>query len=147
MKVTKITLAILTVLFFSVTMWALTEGTEDNSKMVTFEDTHVVSLDEAAEFTARYRSQMDEGETKVGGFFARAAIDRIMSQDGVMGLRYYHGLNADGENVLVLVGVDKENRDMIHGELAEMALPCPPFCYDENPLNSNVSMAKAQLAK
>jgi|GEM_PF-1204685 len=145
MKATKITLIILSALLISVTMWALNESEEDRSQKVTFEDTHVVSLEEAAEFTARYRAQMDEGETKIGGMFARSAIDRIMNQDGVMGLRYYHGLNAEGENVIVLVGVDKDNRDMLHGELAEMALPCPPFCFDENELNSNVSMAKAQL--
>lgn len=96
---------------------------------------HSISLSDAAEMTARYRAQMAPGQIK-GGFFGRDALEAILNQENCIGIRYYYGLDDSNKQVMVLVGVDTDENDMVNGELAERSLLCPPFCNDSNVLNS-----------
>ena len=99
---------------------------------------HRISLAEGAEFTARYRAQMSPGQIK-GGFFGRDALLTLLSQEDCAGIRYYYGLDADGQQVLVLAGVDTRGNDQI-GEgfsCMEKSKPCPPDCGAANILNGD----------
>jgi hypothetical protein len=48
----------------------------------------------------------------------------------------YFALDKDGNNQLVLVGVDANGDDMTAGVIVDKAYACPPYCSQKNPLNS-----------
>ena len=96
---------------------------------------HTISVDDASELTRNYRMQAGKGAIK-GGFFGRAALEQVLSQEGVVGIRYYYAQENNERPVLILVGVDAFGKDMIDGFVCERALPCPPLCSPWNPLNS-----------
>jgi len=101
---------------------------------------HTVSPALAAQLAARYRAEAEPGQPK-GGFFGKNAIEKILEQPGCAGLRYYFGANQRGRRVVCLMGVDRAGRDMADGYLAEFSFWCPPFCSDDNFLNSAISGA------
>ena len=96
---------------------------------------HTIALDDAADLTRNYRKSAGKGAIK-GGFFGRAALEQVLSQEGVVGIRYYYAQENNGRPVLILVGVDANGKDIVDGFMAERAMPCPPFCSPFNPLNS-----------
>jgi hypothetical protein len=63
-----------------------------------------------------------------GGTFARRAIDQILAQPGVIGIRYYYAKNADGSPTIVLVGVNTVGQAMTTAAVVENAALCPPYC-------------------
>jgi hypothetical protein len=98
-------------------------------------ENHDINLLDAAKLTSNYRHSVATGSI-LGGYFGRTAIERILDQEGCVGIRYYYALSADGAKTLVLVGVNADENDLVHGELAEISWPCPPYCSDANALNS-----------
>lgn len=92
---------------------------------------HRIPLEEAAEMTRRYREGMHKG-----GLFLRADLDALLAQKDCSGLRYYYGRGKNGEDTLILVGVDSNGNDMVNGVLMELSFPCPPYCGDGNSLNA-----------
>ena len=71
-------------------------------------------------------------------YFGKEAIERLLNQEGAVGLRIYGGINPDGEFTPVLMGVPADGND-INGIglekalgdsviILEMAVPCPPYC-------------------
>ena len=149
MKYTRILMFVLGILVLSVALWALNEAKEAKDGayqqyVFTGNEDHSIPLDEAAELTKRYRDKADENAL-LGGLFAREAFDRILSQEGVMGIRFYYGESEDGQMELVLVGVDANGNDMEYGELAERIIGCPPFCGWENVLNSDTEKITANI--
>ena len=98
-------------------------------------ENHDITLAEAAELTKRYRDQMNSTDRK-GGFFGKEKLLQILNQTDCVGIRYYYGLDRDNKQVLVLTGVLANEDDMVDGVLAELALPCPIRCGNDNALNS-----------
>ena len=96
---------------------------------------HSISVEDASSLTRNYRMQAGKGAIN-GGFFGRAAIEQVLSQEGVVGVRYYYAQENNERPVLILVGVDEQGKDMYEGFVCERAIPCPPFCGGFNPLNS-----------
>ena len=111
----------------------------DSSTDVMFDgkEDHMITLEEGREYTARYRATIEPGE-KLGGFFGREAIENIMAQEEAVGIRYYYGMDESGNEVMVLVGTDEDGQDMTDGVIAEKSLPCPPWCSNQNALNSEL---------
>ncbi len=99
-----------------------------------FED-HSISVEDAGSLTRNYRQQAGKGAVN-GGFFGRAAIEQVLSQEGVVGIRYYYAKENNDRPVLILVGVDENGRDLYEGFVCERSVPCPPYCGSFNPLNS-----------
>lgn len=73
----------------------------------------------------------------VAHFMGRNIIENILSQPGCVGIRFFHGLNELGIRQLVLVGVDKDGKNILEykigdekhkGIVADMAKACPPYC-------------------
>src|SRR5690606_37125443 len=95
----------------------------------------VVTLEEASDWTANFRATVQPGEI-IGHFFGKDVLQRILSQDGCMGIRIYYGKEENGTNNLVLVGADASENDMTNGVIAERSVCCPPRCGKANPLNS-----------
>lgn len=121
-----------------------------------------IALADAVELTQRYRKAAPASEH--GGFFWATGLQELLSQPGCVGLRYYHGLSAEGLYRIVLVGVDGNGNDITKpagqtggtrkrakSEGTTMALavtaagagqavlldhhwPCPPYCDTGSPL-------------
>ncbi len=96
-------------------------------------DVHSISLDEAVEMISAY--QNENPEALRAWYFSKAAIQRVISQDNVAGLRIYGALNDEMNFSPVLVAVTPSGNDLAQGELAEKAPPCPPDCATASPLN------------
>lgn len=96
----------------------------------------VVTLQEASEWTANFRASVSPGAT-IGHFFGKDVLQRILQQEGCMGIRIYYGKEDDGKNNLVLVGADASENDMEEGIIAERSVCCPPRCGKANQLNSS----------
>lgn len=118
---------------------------------------HRVSLRRAAKLTRNYRESIPAADKT--GFFHKQAIIDLLRQPGVAGMRYYHGLDDRGQYHLVLVGVDKEFRDIVESRKGKISrldrsvgamvvsgsgaavildthYPCPPYCPPKSPLNA-----------
>jgi hypothetical protein len=95
---------------------------------------HVVTLDQAIRLIENFKNAPTAPTTK-GGYFVRSIFDKILSQPGCVGLRYYYAKKDDGTATLVLVGVDGGGNDMIQGVLGDEGWPCPPNCGAPNQLN------------
>lgn len=88
-----------------------------------------ITLEEAAAFTANYRSQnQGVAETVKAHFFGREILQRMLDQEGCAGIRMYYGLDDKGGKQLVLVGVDAAGQDMEDGTIADRSRVCPPDC-------------------
>ena len=94
---------------------------------------HRITLDEAKEMTARYRDSSTFGGRNCG-FFGSTALQAILNQTDAVGLRIYYGLDANDNQVLILVGITEAGNDLYDGELAEVSVPCPAYCDDQSPL-------------
>jgi hypothetical protein len=112
--------------------------------------THRISVRSAAALTRRYRKASPASEKT--GFFHAQPVRDLLSQPGVVGFRYYHGLDARGSYRLVLVGVDANGADIVRRARQDAAsgaktkstpdalvledhFPCPPWCPRQGPLN------------
>jgi hypothetical protein len=122
---------------------------------------HSIPLDDAVELVKRYRTFCGPAAEK-GGFFWAEPIRRMLAEPGCVGMRYYHGVDADGKYRIILLGVDSNGRDIVRhisggggraqagGEgqaleshamssapLGDSQLenhyPCPPFCPPDGP--------------
>ncbi|GEM_PF-3535336 len=63
-----------------------------------------------------------------GGAFNRDVIDNILGQNGCIGIRVYYGMHDDGKYTFIIVGVDAAGDDLSDGIIAQVPIPCPPFC-------------------
>ena len=88
---------------------------------------HEITLEEARKLIKRHTKDPIHPKHH-GGSFDRAAVDKILAQPGCARLRFYHAKNEDGTPSLVLIGVDKEGKDMVKGCMMDSILPCPPYC-------------------
>ena len=90
---------------------------------------HSISLNDATNFTAKYRESM--GTDFLGAYFGKSAISDILDQTGCVGIRIYNAIDGDDNNCYVLVGVAADEKDMSDGVLAESSVGCPPNCPGE----------------
>ncbi len=107
-----------------------------------------IRLKTAIDLTKRYQRSAPASE-KAGFFFASGLKD-LLAQEGVYGMRIYHGLDKDGRYRMVLVGVDAKGEDITstrrvaksttaftasqEAVLLDGHIPCPPFCPPGSPL-------------
>jgi hypothetical protein len=82
---------------------------------------HVISPDRATELTSRYEKNSkkilkDEFKEKdtlpVSETFDRAAFDKLLSQEGCVGIRIYLGMDEKHEVSLVVRGINAKNEDI-----------------------------------
>ena len=88
---------------------------------------HEVTLDSAKKYINNLKKDAMQMKTK-GGMFYRDVFDKMLSQKGVVGIRYYYAKMDDGTPTIVLVGVDSLGKDMTNAAIAEKSYPCPPYC-------------------
>ena len=97
--------------------------------MFTGDEHHQVTANQAARWTADYQKSMGDGQL-VAGYFGKNIFDKILKQEDAVGIRIYKAKHDNGDEVLVLVGVDTKGDDIVTGVVGENIIPCPPFCGD-----------------
>ncbi|TAE89020.1 MAG: hypothetical protein EAY81_02545 [Bacteroidetes bacterium] len=93
-----------------------------------------IDLALAAQWTANYRTNNPSGIR--AHFFGRDILEKILAQEGCMGIRMYYALNDEGEQQLVLVGADAGEKDQTNGTVADFSSVCPNNCDPNSALNS-----------
>lgn len=122
---------------------------------------HEIDLDAALDLVRRYRKFKHPAAEK-GGFFWADPVRKMLDGPEVVGLRYYHGVDEKGGYHIILIGVDKDGRDIVRhaagggartvaggeGQVLESTAmtagqqgdsqlqnhwPCPPFCSPDGP--------------
>lgn len=88
---------------------------------------HEVSLDSAKKYIQNLKKDAIQMKTQ-GGLFYRDVFDKMLSQKGLVGIRYYYAKMDDGSPTIVMVGVDSLGKDMSKAVIAEGTYPCPPYC-------------------
>ena len=111
----------------------------------TGKEDHSITLAEASQLTHNFRKNAPWDV--IGGYFGKDAVSAILNQEGAVGVRYYYGMDEQGVPHIVLIGVGSDGNDMTDGLLAERAGGCPPFCADENVLNSPESLKQISSSK
>ena len=101
----------------------------------TGKEDHSITLEDAGKLTKNYRENSPKGVI-LGGFFGKDTLLDILNQKECVGIRYYYGQKDDGTPVLVLVGANADEKDLDNGIIAEISTPCPPYCGEQNALNS-----------
>lgn len=96
----------------------------------------IITLEKAKKFTENFRNNF-QAETKAY-FVGSNQLKLILEQDKCIGLRIYNGYNQDEKiKNLVLVGVDKNKKDMNQGYILEELITCPPICDEDSILLNN----------
>ena len=80
----------------------------------------------AAKLTAAFR--LAYPQSLRGHVFGQIKVRQLLTQDRCAGIRMYHGLARRTGEVLVLVGVDVEGRDLTSGLILDTSVPCPSYC-------------------
>lgn len=91
-----------------------------------------IERDIAANWTRNYREKAEpdpvQGVVIKGHFFGREILQKILDQDGCMGIRMYYARDEKGQQQLILVGATAEGEDMTGGTIADKSRFCPPDC-------------------
>jgi hypothetical protein len=123
----RATLAITSIVLVAIFVAVTSAVSTANRTMFTGEEHHQVTADQAARWTAEYQKNMGDGAL-VAGYFGKNIFDKILKQEDAVGIRIYKAKHDNGDEVLVLVGVDGKGNDIVAGVVGENILPCPPFC-------------------
>lgn len=96
-----------------------------------------ISFEEGGVLTKAYRDKIKTGDV-IGVFYSKDSIQALLDQTNSVGIRAYFGTKTDGQNCLVIVGVDKEENDQIDKDFKciDGGNFCPPDCSTTNILNS-----------
>lgn len=86
-----------------------------------------ITLELGAAWTKNFRDAGNQDKTKAH-FFGRDILMRILEQDNCMGLRIYYALDDNRNPQLVILGADGDEKDQVHGVIAERSFPCPNWC-------------------
>jgi hypothetical protein len=113
----------------------LPQRVERNRPVFTGMEDHSISVEEAGSLTRNYRQSAGSGAVK-GKFFSRAAIEQLLAQEDTVGIRYYYGIDAEGKQEMVVVGVNGLGQDLDEGFIFGHPLPISRFHAEANPLNS-----------
>ena len=84
-----------------------------------------ITTAQGAAMTAAFRQSSPN--SRKAHFFGKDILNTILAQNGVEGIRFYHGLDTSGKMELVIVGVDA-NEDDVLSFIGDVAIPCPSQC-------------------
>jgi len=97
-----------------------------------------ISLEMAREWIKNYQKK-NPNSTKVH-FFGRDIIERILGEDGCVGIRIYYASDEKGDGQLLLVGANSDGNNLLpkseeltdnENIIADYSWPCPSYCPPE----------------
>ena len=107
--------------------------------MSTFNGTEgtIIDLEQAATWTANYRKDAvanADGIVVKAHFYGRDILQKLLDQEGCMGIRMYYSRDEKGQKQLVLVGADENGNDL-ESMVVDNGKICPPDCSTDGILN------------
>lgn len=75
-----------------------------------------ISAAEAARRQERYlirQAEAGEKDPIRAQFFGRDILEKMLSKDGAVGLRIYHGINDENQSSLIIVPTDKSGKNLV----------------------------------
>ncbi|MFB0516695.1 MAG: hypothetical protein ACETWG_08825 [Candidatus Neomarinimicrobiota bacterium] len=111
--------------------------TKETDVIFTGEEDHSITLQAAQVMMTAF--QDDNPYNVYAWYFSKAAVQKLLAQEGCVGIRIYGGLNQDNQFSPVVFGVTAPGDD-IGGRLSkalldstgvgpmEQSIPCPPYC-------------------
>jgi len=85
-----------------------------------------ISKETAEKWINNFRSSVPKGVV-TAHLFGREIIEKVLAQQGCVGVRIYYATDDNGAKQLVIYGVDN-NGDGIENVIADQGIPCPPYC-------------------
>jgi len=104
------------------------EPASDEKAVFTGNEQHQITTETALRYVSNYHSM--SGEQLTAGYMGRNIFEKILAQDGAVGIRIYNARLENGSPTYVIVGVDRAGNDLIGGVIGEDILSCPPHCPD-----------------
>lgn len=118
----------------------------DAKMQFTGEENHAITTAEALTFLKQFREHYGP-ETAPGVFFDKHAVQALLDQPEVVGLRYYYGADMFDQTQLVLVGTKANRNDVLAGEPQKLSMMNPPLnergMYDRNDVRHEISLQEA----
>lgn len=68
----------------------------------------------------------------VVGAYNRKIFEKILGQQGCIGIRFYPGLNDKGQVTLLYCGIDRYGNDILAGVIGDIPVTCPIMCSAAN---------------
>jgi poly(3-hydroxybutyrate) depolymerase len=112
-----------------------------------------ISLSQGRDWVAAYRKGAnDKQPSSLAYYLGDQAIKQALDQPGCVGIRFYNATEPDGEQTLVLVGVDANGHDILprqdqqgktiyaDGKLIDSSAKCPTVCDETTPLTQTPEM-------
>lgn len=92
----------------------------------------IINLAEAVSLTHAFQnSTIGTGQT-ISAIFEKEIIEQILNQVDCCGINIYNALDEEGKITFVVVGYDKDKKDMVEGVIVDKFIKCPKDCYDAN---------------
>jgi len=88
-----------------------------------------IDLNLAATWTQRYQEAFP-GEI-VSHYTGSDMVGQLLNQSTAMGIRFYRGLDEDGNRKILLMAADQAGNDL-EGLVSDFTTPCPAMCYEVN---------------
>jgi len=90
---------------------------------------HRVTHATAKQMRARFvRKNARNKEAAQPAAYSRAIFDKILKQEGCVGIRLYPAIDRYGRQTSLIVGVDKNGDDILRGVIGDTPWLCPPYC-------------------
>ena len=97
---------------------------------------NTITLQQAQQWAAKWR--LNPANTVKAHLIPEIDITQLLTENGVANVRAYIGIDENGINKLMLVGVDANGNDMINDQKAQyiydFTVPCPTTCDINSPL-------------
>ncbi len=103
------------------------EPTMAEKLLFTGKEEHQIDTETAMKYIGNFHAT-EKTWGLTAGYMGRNIFEKILSQDGCVGIRIYNAKMDNGSLTYVIVGVDGQGHDIIAGTIGEEILPCPPIC-------------------
>ena len=87
----------------------------------------MIDLADGGDWTKNYRLSANYDGVK-SIFYGKTKLQDILGQKGCVGIRIYKAIDAEGVPVMVLIGTDANENDLLEGYVLERGILCPPNC-------------------
>jgi hypothetical protein len=71
----------------------------------------IIPLSEFEEMKVRFQKDINPEDTRAVSY-GKTVLEKILSQKGCVGIRFYFAKDKDGKQTLIFVGVDKDGKDI-----------------------------------
>jgi hypothetical protein len=94
---------------------------------------HRITHDTARRLRRRYIDKWgNHPEQLIPGAYDRCIFDKILRDPRCEGIRFYPGIDDEGQITILFCGVDRHGQDILVGTIGDLPWRCPPMCSKPN---------------